>query len=197
MSPQDIKQEKEIKEKRLFIALSIPQNISEYLYSSTLKIKKKYNNIRVVPPGNLHVTLKFLGNTEILKINKIINAINMALEGFGKFYYEIDEKFDAFPSTGNARIIFARIIRDENKMALIFEKIEERLSGIRISREKRKFISHITVARLRTAGDLSVTIDNNSLNINERILCSRAALFESILKPSGAEYIIIEEFKLK
>ncbi|HEX7561158.1 MAG TPA: 2'-5' RNA ligase family protein, partial [Candidatus Humimicrobiaceae bacterium] len=81
----------------------------------------------------------------------------------------------------------------------VFKALENNLAKIQINKDERKFIPHITIARIR--GKLNIgtadLIKKISLGYKGSIICSKITLFESRLKPAGADYIILEEFALK
>ena len=54
--------------KRLFVAIDIPEHIKKYLYETTDNLFSKDKDIRKILCPNIHVTLKFLGNVNLNKI---------------------------------------------------------------------------------------------------------------------------------
>ena len=62
-------------QKRLFIALDTEEGVRTYLYEIAVKLNKEENDIRKISFSNIHITLKFLGNVNINKIDKIISAV--------------------------------------------------------------------------------------------------------------------------
>jgi len=183
--------------KRLFVAIDIPEHIKKYLYETTDSLFSKDKEIRKIPYSNVHITLKFLGNVNLNKIEKIKNATKETANNFCCFDYKIVSDLGAFPSFRSARIIFAEIKNGSDKIIEIYDKLEDNFSKIKIRKEKRKFIPHITIARIKRSKNIENLVENIKLDLADTIKCCKLALFESRLKPSGAEYIIIEEFSLK
>ena len=85
------------------------------------------------------------------------------------------------------------------QIAGVFKVLETNLAKIKIKKEERKFIPHITIARIKENLNIGTAdlLKKISLNFKGSIVCSKITLFESRLKPSGADYIILEEFALK
>ncbi len=183
--------------KRLFVAIDIPEHIKKYLYETEDRLFSKDKGIRKIPCPNIHVTLKFLGNVNLNKIEKIKNAIKETTDNFCCFDYKIAGSLGAFSSFRSARIIFAEIKSGSDKIIEIYDKLEDNFSKIKIRKEKRKFIPHITIARIKRSKNIENLVKNIKLDLADTIKCCKLTLFESRLKPSGAEYIIIEEFSLK
>lgn len=189
--------DKEELKKRLFIAIDIPGDIKDNIYKFINGLLGEDKHIKIVAAPNIHITLKFLGDTNINKIMKIKEVLRNTASEFKKFRYEISRRINAFPDTGNARVIFLETGRGSDKISKIYKRLEDNLGRIKIKREKRKFFPHITVARAKIKKDIRDLTANNKKNINENADCLRITLFESKLKPWGAEYIILDNFSLK
>lgn len=185
-------------EKRLFIAIDIPGYIKDNVcgYTKTL-LKKENGHIKLVSAPNIHITLKFLGNINIDKIEKIKEAIKETADKFNRFEYEIKGKINAFPSPSNARVIFLEIGSGGEEISEIYRQLEDNLERIKIRREKREFSPHITIARLKDKKNMEHLIKEYRLNKIKGLGCSNITLFESQLKPYGAEYSVLGEFDLK
>ena len=182
---------------RLFIAVDIPESLKKNLYKIGDSLSRKDKDIKKVPCSNIHITLKFLGNVNLNKIEKVKSAIKKTAEYFTSFNYGIACKLNAFSSFKNARVVFVEITVGGNKLIEICSKLEDNLCKVKIKKEKRKFIPHITVARIRKRKNIEKLVENVKLDFIGEIKCCKLTLFESKLKSSGAEYIILEEFSLK
>jgi len=193
---QDKDEEKRLT-KRLFIAVDLPDSLKNYLYKTTSNLSKKDSDIRVTPASNIHITLKFLGEFKISRIEKLSAAIKKTASSFSNFSYTISDKLGAFPGINSARILFVSISDSENKIREVFKELEKNLAILNIKREDRKFISHITLARIRDKKDITDIIKDVKICYERKLDCSKLTLFESILKKTGAEYVILEEFDLK
>lgn len=183
--------------KRLFIAIDIPEVVKENIYNFSRSLLGEDRGIKIIPASNIHITLKFLGDIDISKINKIEEAVKKTANLFKKFKYEISGKINAFPNTDNARVIFLEVGMGGDQIYRIYNELENNLNRIKIKREKRKFSSHITIARLRNRKNIKQLIEKCKLDVDIILDCSEIVLFESNLKPDGAEYIILNNFSLK
>ncbi len=183
--------------KRLFIAIGIPEDIKKEIWNYAADILGKDEHIRLVPDSNIHVTLKFLGDTDIRKIDKIKKAIEETSCGFDKFTYEISKKMNAFPKPENARVIFLEINKGGDIVSEIYDRLEDNMSRIGIDREKRDFFPHITIARVKIYRNLRQLVDKSNGVFSKELECSEITLFESRLKPYGAEYIVAGSYGLK
>ena len=58
-------------EKRLFIAIDIPGFMKDNIYSFAAGLWEEERRIKLVTASNIHITLRFLGNTGISRMVKI------------------------------------------------------------------------------------------------------------------------------
>ena len=184
-------------EKRLFIAIDIPELIKDNIYNFAKTLLAEDRQIKVVHTRNIHITLKFLGNMNIGEIEKIKKAIKETADTFDKFKYEVNGIINAFPNPCNARVVFLEIGSGGKEISEIYNRLEDNLSRIKIRKEKRNFSPHITIARIKDKKNIEKLINNNKMNPTSLLDCPGITLFESRLKPHGAEYIILGSYSLK
>ncbi|MBA7563841.1 RNA 2',3'-cyclic phosphodiesterase [subsurface metagenome] len=192
-----VKEDKNNFEKRLFIAIDIPEFIKDDIYNFTVALLKEEKQIKVVSAPNIHITLKFLGNINTGKINKIEKAIKETADTFGRFKYEINGKINAFPGPNNARVVFLEIGNGGRQISEIYNELESNLSMVKTRKEKRKFFPHITIARIKNKKNIEQLVNNHEMDSVDCLDCLEITLFESRLKLQGAEYAIINKFSLK
>jgi 2'-5' RNA ligase len=185
--------------KRLFIAITLPVDLRVLLFESIKDLARQDLAIKPITPECIHLTLKFLGSTDILILRKIMAAINDTAGAIDSFSFTAGTTIGAFPDIHSARILFAPVKDTAGQIADVFKVLETNLAKIKIKKDDRKFIPHITIARIRESLNTGTAdcVKKISLNFKDSIICSKITLFESRLKASGADYIILEEFALK
>lgn len=129
---------------RLFIAIDFPTPIKNKLSASLEKFKPyiKYGNYS--HEENLHLTLKFLGETDPSKIFSIKDAISLAAEGV-KGFDMILQKTGAFPS-GSKKTVWIGVTAPEDLISLT-RKLDDCLSVYGFIRESRPYTPHVTLIR--------------------------------------------------
>jgi len=134
--------------RRLFIALPVEdQDAVRSLDRFYQHLKKNESFLKIVPPGNFHITLKFFGSVEPGLADSITGAF-LSLEKLRKVEYKI-EGAGAFPSVDRPSVIWAGLKCNETPLAEIFNSVEELALSFGFPPEKRKFVPHLTLARVK------------------------------------------------
>jgi 2'-5' RNA ligase len=93
---------------RCFVAIGIPEPIKRDV-GEFIEILKKYNvDIKWVIHGNLHFTLKFLGNTPQVLLPKIREALLNIVLSYEPFYIRIYST-GVFPNKRHPRVIWVGV----------------------------------------------------------------------------------------
>jgi RNA 2',3'-cyclic 3'-phosphodiesterase len=184
---------------RLFVALEIPASVRENLAAlmkelSALEKQSSVKKARWVRPENLHVTLKFIGETAPNKLDEIIAELSAVRSGQRAQLQSRGLRF--FPDEKRARVLWAGIDASPN-LAAIAGDIEQQLEPLGFPREKRSFTPHLTLARFEPPGisdRLRAMVRENAERDFGGLRASEFHLIESKLKPSGAEYTTLHSF---
>lgn len=184
--------------KRLFVALKIIPNNNFLEIYNFLKNNLNHNSIKWVEPENLHLTLKFIGETHEDKIPQIKQILKSFIENKPPMNIKFD-KVGIFGSSYNPRVIWFGI--NENSQIKDFgSQLLNHFNRNGFASDRQNFVPHLTLGRIKVVHnkkDFQLIINRvkdkyiQSFNINEIVL------FESILKPSGPIYHIIEKYKLE
>ena len=154
--------------------------------------------LNMVSPEQIHITVKFLGDTEEDKIDDIFDKVNFALKEFEPF--EIDVKgTGAFPHLGYMKVVWMGTEDPTGTLKNIAHRVEEELVPLGFEREDREFSPHITVARVKggkNKNQLRETIESYEDTHFTSLRVNRLKLKKSILKKSGAEYTTLKEMYL-
>jgi 2'-5' RNA ligase len=105
--------------------------------------------VRPVRPEQLHLTLRFLGDTEEDRVPDLRELMAEAVEGVGPFRLAF-EGVGAFPNERRPRVVWIGLTGAEPLM-VIARRLEEGVVGLGWRPEKRGFRPHATVARVKGA----------------------------------------------
>lgn len=190
----------QLKTRRLFIAVAIPDNIREYLAESCEKLKKTGGDAKWVEEENIHLTLKFLGATEEAKIPLVSRAIETACSGIAGFTAAL-ESIGGFPSLTAPRVLWASLKDPEGYFSKIASRLEDNLVKLGFEKENRTFKNHMTLARVRSQRN-RLSLVQSALDLQKNIkpmsfFADNVTLFESKLSPKGPTYLVVKKIDLK
>jgi RNA 2',3'-cyclic 3'-phosphodiesterase len=167
---------------RLFLGLQLPDSVVESLE----EWQQRELRGRIVRPGNLHITLAFLGSRPAGELESICGVL------------EEEAAAVASPQLADARYRETRsvgmlVFSDATgNGALLAGRLHERLAELGVYEpERRAWLPHVTVLRFRERPRLQPALPEL-----EAFAPSGAAAFLSRLHPSGAVYEVLESFPL-
>jgi 2'-5' RNA ligase len=171
---------------RLFFALPIPAAAAEGLASWAARNLGGGEGVRPVAASQLHVTLAFLGGRPASDLDLLRHALQQVSRDAELPRLTV-ERYRETPS------VCMLVLDDHNGWAAT---LQARLSAALVSAglyepERRPWLAHLTVARIRRRPSAKV-----ALPTIRPISPSEAALYHSTLRPSGAQYDIIEAVPL-
>ncbi|UCC93424.1 MAG: RNA 2',3'-cyclic phosphodiesterase [Thermoplasmata archaeon] len=103
--------------------------------------------VRPVRPEQLHLTLRFLGDTEEGLVDDLRTLMADAVERTGAFPLTF-EGVGAFPNARRPRVVWIGLTGAEPLMS-IARRLEEGVVDLGWKREKRGFRPHATIARVK------------------------------------------------
>ena len=169
---------------RLFLAFPLPPAAVERLAEWQ---RRELTGGRIVPPENLHVTLAFLGARPAAELDAIAGALREATAGAGEQPVLTPEHYRETRSVG-----MVTCSDEEGRATRIAEDVFERLEQLGVyERERRHWLPHITVLRFRERPRLDPPLpDLGAVRLSE------AAVYISVLRPTGAQYDVLESVAL-
>ncbi|MFO7792645.1 MAG: RNA 2',3'-cyclic phosphodiesterase [Candidatus Saliniplasma sp.] len=180
---------------RGFIALDIEPNDEIRKFMEGLK--KTGAPLKMVDSNKLHITMKFLGDTEEDDTQNISEIVRRVLDN--KEPFTIDLKgVGAFPHLGYMKVVWIGS-EEEPKLENTAHRIEEELVPLGFSREEKGFSPHITVARVKGGKNkerLKKTIKNYEDYYFKTQKVTKLKLKKSTLTKKGPIYETLEEYYL-
>jgi RNA 2',3'-cyclic 3'-phosphodiesterase len=185
---------------RLFIAIEIPQDIRASIASRLQEFRAIAQQIRWVRAENLHITLKFLGETDANKLGAIEHTLAQIKSAVP---VAISLHMPAFIIHAKAPSIIWIGINPSSILQALVSEIEIRMHTLGFRKEERIFVPHLTLARVPRSGpprkvapfseELIETIRNSPTEIGG-FSTGEFHLIESKLKSTGAEYTTLHSF---
>jgi 2'-5' RNA ligase len=168
---------------RLFCALCLPGETIEGLVRWQAR---ELRGGRPVVPGNLHVTLAFLGSRPSGEVPAIAGVLRDAAASAARLRLRVD-------GYRETRSVGMLTLEDEGAAATaVAERLYDGLEELGVyRREARPWLPHVTVLRFRERPRLRPELPELG-----DVVPSAAAVFISRLRPGGAEYESVETFAL-
>jgi 2'-5' RNA ligase len=171
---------------RLFLALPLPEEFLERLVDWQAAAFFGAAGVQVVPPGNLHVTLAFLGGRPAGEVDAIAAELRAAAAGAERPVLSAV----GYRETSSVGMV---VLDDEGGAAgRLQADLADRLERLGVYRpEGRPWLPHVTVLRFRRRPRLRPAPPELG-----EVSPSEAALYTSVLRSSGAQYEIRESAPL-
>jgi RNA 2',3'-cyclic 3'-phosphodiesterase len=126
---------------RLFTAIVPPASIQ----TEIAELEEPLDAVRWLPPDNIHLTLRFIGETDAEKLDRFEEVLGtvkvepfiLPVQGTG-----------IFPTRGPARVIWAGTAKGHPRLFQLRKQVDEALLRVDVSLEMRSFHPHFTVARI-------------------------------------------------
>jgi 2'-5' RNA ligase len=186
---------------RTFIALEIGEEIKAEIAQIQDKIKEA-NCVsgKWVLKDNMHLTLKFIGDTELKTVQKIKEELNRCLKDEKSIKCNVSS-VGVFPDDRFARVIWVGIKNGDMQIIDLAEKLENRLCKLGFKKEKKDFKTHITICRPKQILDrnlLKASLEEINGNFKPKeFTADKITFFESKLTPQGPIYSALSSIILQ
>ena len=188
---------------RLFVALPVSQSLLRLpndVPSSLSEVLRELGNLGsgVTPTQThqLHVTLKFMGDTRLKLVDQIIARLANVAQKHRPFVWRI-AGIGAFPEMSRPSVLWAGLDPVEPCLRLAAD-VSSALEPLGFLPEARAFRPHVTLAYLKTKPsgefiELVRRFDGHEFGSDS---IDRMLLMESRLHPEGPEYIELAAVRL-
>jgi len=146
-----------------------------------------------VPPGNWHLTLRFLGATKEPARDQLLALLDAHMLtlpfvlGFGGL--------GAFARPSRATVLWLGVSRGTEDLTELAVICEEAARAVGFTGEERPFHPHVTVSRIRPRQDVQPLVESvPRFPLAQTV--DRITLYRSILAPGGARYEVVDELEL-
>jgi RNA 2',3'-cyclic 3'-phosphodiesterase len=184
--------------KRTFIA--VPVEASENLLKILAKSKQMMKNedFNWVDPRNLHITIKFLGDT----VDDQMKPVREKFDRISSCYYKSTGKLSGlsyFDNKGVPSVLVSEMTGLPG-LEMMYDEFNIELAKLGFLQDYRKFRSHLTLARIKSVKDIWAFKDLMRIykdTFIQEVKMQKIVWYESILQPSGPVYKPLREIELK
>ncbi len=169
--------------KRLFVAAEIP----EFTRQALAGLQENMKGARWVPPCNIHLTLKFIGEADgplARSIQDALSPIRVA-----PFFLPV-AGVGAFPPKGRPKVIWAGLEKGHPHLFQLQKRVEDTLFALGVEPEKRAYHPHLTLGRCGDASPPTVYqyVKKHRGFAAAPFQVTGFGLFRSDLRPGGSVY---------
>jgi 2'-5' RNA ligase len=180
---------------RAFVAIELDRAFQVALrqIQDPLKRSRVSHIARWVPPSSVHLTLRFLGNVPVNRVEEIRQGIVHACEGYSPFSVSL-AGLGVFPNDRRPRVIWVGVGGEVETLTELQRAVDSTLEPLGFKPEKRGFTPHLTLARIRDRARPPERMELASLVIDAQdvpavsMTVTEVCLIRSDLKPTGAVY---------
>jgi 2'-5' RNA ligase len=168
---------------RLFCALRLPEGVLDPIQAWQAE---HLRDGRIVPREHLHITLAFLGHRPTPELSAIAAALETAARPAGEIAFSTRRYRET-------RSVAMLVLDDKTGEAgRLAGRLFDGLEALGVyEREKRPWLPHVTVLRFRAPPKLDPAVPDLGT-----FSPSDAAVYISRLRPSGAQYDVLESVAL-
>ncbi|OHB66891.1 MAG: 2'-5' RNA ligase, partial [Planctomycetes bacterium RBG_13_63_9] len=176
---------------RTFVAVEISSAVRERAGELIEVLRASGADVKWVEVGNLHLTLKFLGDVASREIPRVCEAVERGTAKVAPFELEV-RGAGAFPDARRPRTVWLGVGNGAEEMVELHRHVEAKLSKLGYRKEHRRFQAHLTIGRVRGGGpavvELGQRIEQQSDLLAGKMQVREVVVFSSQLDRSGPTY---------
>ncbi len=180
--------------RRLFVALDPPEPVRRRLAALGVDLRRTAgrhaDEVRWVPPENVHLTLQFLGAVPEERVAEVQGAVRAAAASARPLSLGL-KGAGGFPNARRPRVVWAGIAGEVAELGALVAELGRRLAPLGFAPEERPFSAHLTLGRARDgrgAPGLAGALAHAAEADGTPWRAADVVLFESHLSPKGPRY---------
>ncbi len=175
---------------RAFIAIGLPANVKAALgdVAAALAAGVPRGAVRWVRPEQMHLTLRFLGDTPIDRLPALAAALDDVAGRQASFVLRLTTT-GCFPNARRPRVVWVGLGGEAAALAALVAGLNAALGALGLPPENKPFRAHLTLGRVkddRVAQGIDWSAAVSPLNVP----VTAVHLIESQLRPEGPLYTV-------
>jgi RNA 2',3'-cyclic 3'-phosphodiesterase len=184
---------------RIFVAIELPANVRKQITEHIDHLRQAIPDARASwnRQENLHLTLKFLGDTPVTQVEALSQAVQRAAITVQPFELIVGG-CGAFPQRGRPRVLWIGIEDPSGNLARLQQALEDECAKAGFKLEPRAFHPHLTIARIRKPeGSRELAASHNEIGFEpESVKVSEVTVIRSELLSAGSRYTVISRHEI-
>ena len=141
---------------RTFVALDLDPAVKQAIAEYLLPLTKLTNGMSWVKSSNLHLTLKFLGDTQAAQIPELTARFGEICRQYDSIRVKISGT-GVFPNEKKPRVVWLGLKAETEALQQLAKEIDRACTRFGFQAESRPFAPHLTIGRVRS-GEVSTLI---------------------------------------
>lgn len=183
--------------KRTFIAIKVePEKILTDLFK-TLKSNLKDEKIKWVEENNLHLTLRFLGETSQTQFRQADWLLKKLASEFKPFSFDL-QGTGFFGNRSQPKVLFVSVVNAEI-LSRFADRLVKDISDFGFQTDEKPFSPHLTLGRIKQLQNGTQFLDLVKQYKNvpfQKVTVNEVIFYESILLPTGPVYKPLRLYQL-
>jgi 2'-5' RNA ligase len=184
---------------RLFCAIELPAEVRSRVGEHIARLRDAVPSAHASwsREGNMHLTLKFLGEIPQTRVDNLSLAASRAVAELSTFKLVV-EGAGCFPKAGSPRVLWIGVNDPSGKLTELHGLLEAECAKEGFAKEQRTFHPHFTLARLRQPqGARALASAHKQIGFDPiKISVSELLVIRSELSSGGSKYTIVSRHLL-
>ena len=133
---------------RSFLAFELPPEIKSVVDRVSGELRKSTLPVKWVKAENMHLTVIFMGNTQMDDVPAIGEETRKISLGYAPFDISL-KGIGSFPNRRNPRVLWLGLHGDLDRISDFRDTLQKHLKPFGVKEEKRRFSPHLTLGRFR------------------------------------------------
>ena len=181
---------------RLFLAIDVPNSVREKIIEAQRFYKTLNLDAAWAKPANMHLTVKFLGDTPADLIPAIKDRMTEIAKSTPPFSILLG-KTGVFPNVSRPRVLWVGLEDREDHLNSLKIRVEKEMTSLGFPPDKQKPVHHLTLGRIKSGKNkegLKKALQSAPRIETDPFKISSVQLIKSELTPEGSIYTVQEEF---
>lgn len=188
---------------RTFIAIELDEPLRLALGRVQGKFKRQISprDVKWVAAENIHLTLKFLGDTPRARLPEIAAALQAACAGHASFEVSVEGR-GCFPNFRRPRVIWVAMREKGQALTRLQAAVEKHVAPLGWPTEERSFSPHLTLGRVakgvarEAEEEIGRVVEKSVVEQIGVLRVTAVSLMQSDLRPAGPVYTCLRHVSL-
>lgn len=135
---------------RAFVAVELPQDVKTAIATVTRQLSSgpSARTVKWVDPAQMHITVKFLGDTDRARLPAVQQALEAVAARHAPFALKL-AGLGSFPGGTRVRVVWIGLVEGAEPLVALTNDVEPALNALGFKPERHDPSPHVTLGRVR------------------------------------------------